>query len=505
MADASPVKWHLAHTTWFFESFILAHQSADYRVVDPRYNRLFTSYYEVKGERIARDRRGLISRPTVAEVLAYRSEIDARMDILLADEEARDRVADLVEVGLQHEQQHQELLLTDLKAALACNPLLPTYRRGAARALGGQVPALGWTRFEGGLVEVGHDGEGFAFDNEGPRHRVYLRPFEFASRPVTVGEYLEFLGDGGYRRPEFWLADGWAAVRAGHWESPLYWQGAGDGWGVFTLGGLRDLDASEPIAHVSYYEADAYATWAGARLPSEQEWEVAAVESGAEIAGNFADSGRLHPAPAGRIEATPLAQTYGDVWEWTSSPYVAYPGFRPAAGELREYNGKFMCNQLVLRGGSCATPSDHVRATYRNFFPAAKPLAVLGDSPRPRPGFDRDFDSAGSGPRGRRVVRGLKDLLDGPEQLIGRERLADVVADAQEFGVGAMPAPLVGGDHDRRDQAAVEGFELLQDQEPALARHHHVQDDQVGPFLLGGGQPGIAVAGNSDPEASVFE
>ena len=368
MAEASPAKWHLAHSTWFFESFILANESPDYREVDPRYNRLFNSYYEVKGERIARDRRGLISRPSVAEVLAYRGEIDDRMAALLADGESRARVSALVEVGLQHEQQHQELLVTDLKAGLACNPLLPTYREGASTAIGGAVPPLSWSRFDGGLRRIGHDGKGFGFDNEAPRHQVYLEDFELADRPVTVGEYLEFLEADGYRRPEFWLSDGWAAVKSRGWESPLYWERAGGSWEVYTMGGVRGLDPSEPVAHVSYYEADAYASWAGARLPTEAEWEVAASEQGVRVAGNFLESGRLHPAPAPEgVEG--LSQVFGDVWEWTASPYTAYPGFRAAAGELREYNGKFMCNQMVLRGGSCASPAGHLRASYRNFFP----------------------------------------------------------------------------------------------------------------------------------------
>lgn len=368
MPDASPAKWHLAHTTWFFATFVLAPQGVGVEA-DPRYEVLFNSYYNSVGEQYPRPQRGLLTRPTVDEVYDYRRRVD---DLLLAWLEGGspdDAALGVVELGLHHEQQHQELLLTDLKHLLSHNPLQPAYR--AADAADGahlEAPpaALSWTRHAGGLCEIGHAGAGFSFDNEGPRHRVHLEPFALAGRPVTNGEYLEFIGEGGYRRPELWLSAGWDVVRAEGWQAPLYWLRQDGGWNLFTLCGARPVRAAEPVCHVSYYEADAYARWAGARLPREAEWEVAA--AGAPIEGNFAESARFHPAPApgtGDVE-----QLFGDVWEWTESPYVAYPRFRAAAGALGEYNGKFMSDQWVLRGGSCATPRSHIRATYRNFFPA---------------------------------------------------------------------------------------------------------------------------------------
>jgi len=361
MPDASPAKWHLAHTTWFFETFLLASREPGFSPFHPRYQYLFNSYYEAVGPRHARARRGLLTRPSLEEIRAYRAQVDARVEALLArrlDGAARA----VLELGLNHEQQHQELLLTDVKHALFANPLHPAYTRPLPR-WPRPPPPLGFVAHAGGLREVGHAGPGFAFDNEGPRHRVWFEPFAVASRAVTNGEYISFMEDGGYRRPELWLSDGFAAVQANGWEAPLYWERQSGEWTSFTLHGERRVDPAEPVTHVSFYEAEAYARWAGARLPTEEEWEVAA--GGAGDDGAFLDPGRLHPSVAreGR-----LAQLLGDVWEWTRSAYGPYPRFRAAAGALGEYNGKFMCNQLVLRGKSCATPAGHVRTTYRNFF-----------------------------------------------------------------------------------------------------------------------------------------
>jgi len=367
MPDASPAKWHLAHTTWFFETFVLAPRAAGYTTPDPLYALLFNSYYNAVGEQHPRPLRGVLTRPTVDEVFAYRAHVDRALLAWLAGAGRAAAAAELdaIELGLHHEQQHQELLLTDLLHLFSLNPLRPSY--GARIEDAGAAPPLSWRAHPGGLCEIGHAGEGFAFDNEGPRHRVWLEPFALASRPASNGEFLEFIADGGYRRAELWLSEGWAAVCAEGWTAPLYWERGAAGWQTFTLGGMRALCAAEPVCHLSYYEADAFARWAGARLPREEEWE--AVAAGAAIAGNFADAGRLHPSAADA--GAGVRQLFGDVWEWTASPYAAYPGYRPAAGALGEYNGKFMCNQQVLRGGSCATPAGHVRATYRNFFPAA--------------------------------------------------------------------------------------------------------------------------------------
>ena len=430
MPDVSPTKWHIAHTSWFFETFILGETVPGYRPFHPRFNYLFNSYYNTIGERHPRPIRGLLSRPTVEEVFRYRAYVDEHMagflDRLDADlaangpDAALACWAPLVAIGLHHEQQHQELLVTDIKNVFAINPLRPAYRPQAqaqshlqAPALRGEgLPALDWRPFEGGVYEIGLDPAGgaqsaliaergrtaelgrtafdtFAFDNESPRHHVYLEPFALGSRLVTNGEYLAFMGEDGYRRPEFWLSDGWYAVQANGWAAPMYWEreGAGhDGWQAMTLAGMRAVDEDEPVCHVSLYEADAYARWAGARLATEAEWEVAA--QSVPVKGNFVDDFHFHPVPSGkptgpgmptghgRNGARPQAATvvlhqmFGDVWEWTASSYSPYPGYRPAAGALGEYNGKFMCNQLVLRGGSCATSANHIRATYRNFFPA---------------------------------------------------------------------------------------------------------------------------------------
>jgi ergothioneine biosynthesis protein EgtB len=364
MPDCSPPKWHLAHTTWFFETFVLAEHEPDFRPHHPQYRYLFNSYYEAVGERWPRPARGLLSRPTVAGVYDYRRAVDGRMGALLgtASEQALARIEPLVELGLNHEQQHQELLLTDLKHAFGLNPLRPAYAPGTPAAPVGTPAALTWEEVAGGVREVGHAGGGFAFDNESPRHRAFLEPFAIASRPVSAGEFLAFVEDRGYERPEFWLSDGWAARQKNGWSAPLYWERGGGRRAVFTLRGLRPLDQAEPVSHVSYYEADAFARWSAARLPTEFEWEVAAAPH--PVAGNFTDSRLYHPAPD-----FGSGQWFGDVWEWTASPYAPYTGYRPAAGALGEYNGKFMCNQMVLRGGSCATPPGHVRPTYRNFFP----------------------------------------------------------------------------------------------------------------------------------------
>jgi ergothioneine biosynthesis protein EgtB len=373
MEDVSPTKWHLAHTTWFFETFVVKPHAPGYREIDPRYPFLFNSYYVQAGERHCRAQRGYLSRPTVAEVFAYRAHVDEAMAGLLdsADEALLGRLAPLVELGLNHEQQHQELLVTDIKHVFSVNPLRPAYRERPAGVPAAASPQ-GWVSFAGGVHWVGHDGQGFAFDNEGPRHRVFLEPFALSTRLVTNGEYLAFMEDGGYRRADLWLSLGWAAVAEREWSEPFYWERRDGAWWHFTLHGMQPVDPNEPVAHLSYFEADAFARWAGARLPGEEEWEVAA--AGVPVEGNFVESGALHPraATAGGGPESPqpeLRQMYGDVWEWTRSPYVGYPGFTPDPGALGEYNGKFMVNQLVLRGGSCATSLTHIRPTYRNFFP----------------------------------------------------------------------------------------------------------------------------------------
>jgi len=380
MADVSPTKWHLAHTTWFFETFILTRLDPNYRVFDPAFAYLFNSYYEAVGPRHPRPKRGLLSRPTVDVVAAYRDHVSTAVTRFVdeAPAEAWHAAAPLLELGVQHEQQHQELILMDIKHVFSMNPLLPAYQ-APRQQIRGPAAALGWVEFTGGLVEIGHRGPAFAFDNEIPRHKVWLEPFRLATLPVSCGEYLGFIEDGGYARPEFWLSDGWAAVREQGWEAPLYWRREGGEWSLFTLSGCCRLNPVEPVCHVSFYEADAFARWAGKRLPSEAEWEIAA--EGLTVAGNFADSRHFHPraaaaSPAG--EKPILRQMFGDVWEWTASPYIPYPRFRQAAGAVGEYNGKFMCNQMVLRGGAAVTPAGHARATYRNFFPPSSRWAFSG-------------------------------------------------------------------------------------------------------------------------------
>jgi len=366
MPDASPTKWHLAHTTWFFETLVLMPYARDYVPYDSRYQYLFNSYYEALGPRHPRPQRGLLTRPTAEEVLAYRRHVDTAMERLFAHSGQTERLKfeDLAELGLNHEQQHQELILTDIKHAFSCNPLLPTYVPAVPAAVK-SAPPLGWADYAGGIVPIGHAGDSFAFDNEGPRHLVVLSPYRLASRPIHCGEYLDFIADGGYRRPEFWLSDGWAMVQTQGWTAPLYWANEDGDWRIFTLNGVQPVKPDEPVVHVSFYEAAAYAAWAGKRLPTEFEWEAAAVAEPA--AGNFLDPARPHPKPAPAGER--IAQLYGDAWEWTRSSYDPYPGFKPLPGAVAEYNGKFMCGQMVLRGGSCATPPGHIRASYRNFFP----------------------------------------------------------------------------------------------------------------------------------------
>ena len=355
MPDASPVKWHLAHTSWFFETFVLGGGTQG-PAHFPQFRVLFNSYYVGVGERHPRPERGLLSRPSLEEVRAYRTHVDGRMLALLGTPAWRERAA-LIELGLNHEQQHQELILTDVKHLLSRNPLLPAYREEVDSQSNTLFP-IAWRRFPAGVREIGHEGGGFAFDNEQPRHRVFAAAFEIADRLVTNGDYRSFIDDGGYRRPELWLSEGWELCRAQGWSAPLYWRDGDE----FTLRGARAIDPAQAVAHVSYFEADAYARWAGARLPTEAEWEISA--QGEPLEGNLLESGRLHPG------AGP-ARCFGDVWQWTSSAYAPYPGFRAASGAVGEYNGKFMVNQYVLRGGSCATPASHLRASYRNFFPAA--------------------------------------------------------------------------------------------------------------------------------------
>ena len=374
MPDASPAKWHLAHTTWFFETFILERFEPDFAPFDAGFRVLFNSYYNGIGEQHSRPHRGLLTRPSLDAVRRWRDATDTRIAGLLDRRQGDAEIALLVELGLHHEQQHQELLLTDLKHLLSLNPTRPAYRERWPM-VPVQPRPLAWFGHDGGMVESGHDATrdgAFCFDNEAPRHRVFLPAFEIASRPVTHGEWLAFIDDGGYARPELWLSAGWDWVRAGQRSAPLYWERRGDdGWRTFTLHGMAPIDAHTPAVHLSYFEADAYARWAGARLPTEAEWEHAArsVPAAPSHHDNFADRGTLHPLPPPQAATTYPLQMFGDIWEWTSSDYAPYPGFRPADGAVGEYNGKFMCGQYVLRGGSCATPAGHVRASYRNFFP----------------------------------------------------------------------------------------------------------------------------------------
>jgi ergothioneine biosynthesis protein EgtB len=398
MPEVSPTKWHLAHTTWFYETFILKKWVTDYQPEVPEYAYLFNSYYNAAGDMHRRDLRGLISRPTVEETRRYRASVDAHIEDLLsnADEELFREIEPIVILGVHHEQQHQELLITDIKHVFAQNPLYPVFRNAASPSVTGRTPGpkIELVEFDEATVGIGHDGRGFCYDNEGPRHRALVLPFSLASRLVTNGEFLQFIEDNGYARPEFWLSLGWTTVNERRWQAPLYWTKRDGTWWNFTLSGFRPVDEKEPVTHVSYFEADAYANWAGARLATEFEWERAAAD--VSMDGNFVESERFHPtvissapspqsspkptplpSPAAELSASSsgigkgqgnLLQMFGDVWEWTRSAYSPYPGYRAAPGALGEYNGKFMCNQYVLRGGSCATSRTHIRKTYRNFF-----------------------------------------------------------------------------------------------------------------------------------------
>ncbi len=377
-AEASPAKWHIAHTTWFYETFILREFLPDYREYHPDFLWLLNSYYNSISDHPEKKLRASFSRPGLEEILEYRQHVEAGIERLFEagmPAEARERLV----LGLNHEQQHAELLATDIKHAFWTNPLHPSYL-GKALASSPAAPAMEWIEYHGGLVEIGHQSDSFAFDNELPRHKQYLEPFQIASRPVTCAEFLDFMNCGGYERPELWLSEGWDTIQTQGWRAPLYWHRDSSGeWSVFTLRGrmpMNDL-AATPVCHVSYFEADAFANWAGKRLPTEAEWEVAAAEL--TVKGNLLESGRLHPAVCensqtygvgGKQSSSMSHQMFGDVWEWTRSPYIGYPGYRPVAGALGEYNGKFMSNQMVLRGGSIVTPASHIRASYRNFFPA---------------------------------------------------------------------------------------------------------------------------------------
>ena len=395
MPDVSPTKWHLAHSTWFFETFILKKFVPGYRAEIPEYAYLFNSYYNAAGDMHRRDLRGLISRPTLSQAQRYRASIDSHIDELLSnsDENLLEEIEPVLVLGIHHEQQHQELLITDIKHVFAQNPLYPVFRERnmaatpSSQKFGGVgAAATNFIDFEETVTSIGHEGDGFAYDNEGPRHRALVPEFSLATRPVTNGEYIAFIEDNGYSRPEFWLSLGWMTVNEQRWNAPLYWTERDNAWWNFTLSGLRPVDQSEPVTHISYFEADAYANWAGARLPTEFEWERAALSCPME--GNFVESELFHPTPWHRHRADDvgleahatkvLHQMFGDVWEWTRSAYSPYPGYRAAPGALGEYNGKFMCNQYVLRGGSCATSRTHIRRTYRNFFQPEKRWQFTG-------------------------------------------------------------------------------------------------------------------------------
>jgi ergothioneine biosynthesis protein EgtB len=363
--EVSPLKWHLAHSSWFFETLVLQPYLPGYQVFHPAYAHLFNSYYNTLGSFHPQPERGMLSRPTLADVQRYRAHVDEHMARLLASREGhhQDDIRLRTQLGLEHEQQHQELMLMDIKHIFFYNPLHPVYRNLAQPQVHATAP-LRWIGFAGGVQSIGHAGQGFAYDNEGPRHKVYLNPYQLAARPVTNGEFIAFMDTGAYGRAEYWLSDAWKMLQQKKWQAPLYWERRDDRWWHMTLGGMRPVDVHAPVCHVSYYEAAAYAQWAGVRLPTEAEWEVAATDL--PIAGNLRDTDLLQPMAA--TGGGPLQQMFGDVWEWTQSAYAAYPGYRAQAGPLGEYNGKFMSGQLVLRGGACVTPAEHMRATYRNFF-----------------------------------------------------------------------------------------------------------------------------------------
>jgi ergothioneine biosynthesis protein EgtB len=381
MPDVSPTKWHLAHTSWFFETFIVKVWMPQYRSEVPQYAYLFNSYYNAAGDMHRRDLRGLISRPTVSETYRFRESIDECVIKLLedADEALLSEIEPVLTLGIHHEQQHQELLVTDIKHVFSQNPLYPVFQPGAPASETSRIAPQHFVEFDEATVLIGHDGAGFSYDNEGPRHRALVPAFSLSNRLITNGEYLAFMEAGGYTRPEFWLSLGWTTVNdpaAGGWQAPLYWVQRDGAWWNFTLSGFRPVDESEPVTHVSYFEADAYANWDGARLPTEFEWEHAASEL--PIEGNFVDAQRFHPAPVAGPNGDTLLQMFGDAWQWTRSAYLPYPGYRAVPGALGEYNGKFMCNQMVLRGGSCATSRSHIRATYRNFFQPEKRWQFTG-------------------------------------------------------------------------------------------------------------------------------
>ena len=385
MPDVSPTKWHLAHTTWFFETFILKKFIAGYQSTIPEYAYLFNSYYNAAGDMHRRDLRGLISRPTVKEAHRYRASIDAHIDDLLSnvDETLLNEIESILILGIHHEQQHQELLITDIKHVFAQNPIHPVFRERKINSRAERMIPMQFVHFDETTAWVGHDGHGFAYDNEGPRHQVLIPAFSLGSRPVTNGEYMAFIEDNGYKRPEFWLSLGWMTANEQRWEAPLYWNKRDGAWWNFTLSGFRPVDESEPVTHVSYFEADAYANWTGARLATEFEWEHATMNC--SIEGNFVENELFHPALvavesalSADKSARHLQQMFGDVWEWTRSAYSPYPGYRAAPGALGEYNGKFMCNQYVLRGGSCTTSRTHIRPTYRNFFQPEKRWQFTG-------------------------------------------------------------------------------------------------------------------------------
>lgn len=366
MESASPTKWHLAHTSWFYETFVLGKYKAGFESLHPQYAYFFNSYYLQTGVPFTRANRGLLSRPTVKEVFEYRAYVNEQMESFIeeCDEDTWSQVAPIIEIGNHHEQQHQELILTDLKYLLAQNPLLPIYRERAIPEVA-PVGEMGWTSFEEGLVEIGNKGNEFTYDNEHPHHRTFVQDFELANRLVTNAEFMEFMEDGGYQKSPFWLDEGWTSVGKEGWEAPLYWFKRDGEWMQFTLSGARSVDPNEPVTHISYFEADAFARWKGVRLPTEQEWEHAC--NGLAVQGNFVDEKNFHPVPMNSVNEG-LSQMYGDVWEWTMSSYSPYPNYKPLPGALGEYNGKFMANQYVLRGGSCATSKSHIRKTYRNFF-----------------------------------------------------------------------------------------------------------------------------------------
>lgn len=372
MPDVSPTKWHIAHTSWFFETFVLQPTLSNYTSLHPQYNYLFNSYYNTVGTRHCRPKRGLISRPTVQEVYTYRHYVDEHMHNLLekCDGGQLERLAPIITLGIHHEQQHQELMVTDIKHVLSCNPLHPVYRERAPQKVSAVAP-LEWINYLEGIVQIGYAGNGFHYDNEGPRHRQFVEPYQLASRLTTNEEYMAFIEDGGYKNPLLWLSNGWNTVQSEGWEAPFYWEKQDGRWFTMDLNGFHEVDPYEPVCHVSYYEADAYARWTNARLATEVEWEVAAQT--VPITGNFVENEQFHPiALQQQTTSGPITQPqqmYGDVWEWTQSAYLGYPGYKPASGAIGEYNGKFMCNQFVLRGGSCATSITHIRPTYRNFFP----------------------------------------------------------------------------------------------------------------------------------------